>query len=288
MKLCRQILRAVLAASFSIIWMLPANAAPVVWTLDGVTRSDGGTVTGSFTYDAATNTYSAINIISTPGSSSVPAEAYGEPIPSVPPDATFLYLARTPLPSDLTNQNVIFFDYTALTDAGGTVSLNVNSSETLCASSDCTGSPVDIVSLNGQVTTEATYPILVTVAGLVPSSPPGDAENSIVLSNNGVDTFTAVDNGVFSFATELATGATYAITIDFPPDNQACTVANGSGTVGTAAITTPTVTCDPPISPTPMPTPAKPVPTLSTYGLVLTTIGLLIVAGGRLRSRRKP
>ena len=158
MKLNRQLLHAFIIAALSMICVLSANAAPVVWTLDGVTRSDGGTVTGSFTYDTATNTYSAINIISTPGSSSVPAEAYGEPIATTPPDATFLYMARRPVPADLTNQNGIFFSYPALTDAGGTLTLGLNSSEFICASSDCTGTPVDTVALSGQVTTTPPTP----------------------------------------------------------------------------------------------------------------------------------
>ncbi len=35
-----------------------ALAAPVTWTLSGVTFSDGAAATGSFKYDASTNTYS--------------------------------------------------------------------------------------------------------------------------------------------------------------------------------------------------------------------------------------
>ncbi|HEX3666919.1 MAG TPA: PEP-CTERM sorting domain-containing protein [Rhizomicrobium sp.] len=37
----------------------------VTWTLQSVTLQDGGTITGSFIYDANTNTYSAINITTT-------------------------------------------------------------------------------------------------------------------------------------------------------------------------------------------------------------------------------
>jgi hypothetical protein len=45
-----------------------ASAIPKVWTLSGVTFSDGGTASGSLLYDASTNTYSAINVTSTAGS----------------------------------------------------------------------------------------------------------------------------------------------------------------------------------------------------------------------------
>jgi hypothetical protein len=45
-----------------------ASATPLLWTLDaGITLTGGGTVSGSFVYDAATNTYSAINITTTAG-----------------------------------------------------------------------------------------------------------------------------------------------------------------------------------------------------------------------------
>ncbi len=37
---------------------LAAQAAPVAWTLDGVTFDDGTSATGSFTYDSATNAFS--------------------------------------------------------------------------------------------------------------------------------------------------------------------------------------------------------------------------------------
>jgi hypothetical protein len=45
-----------------------ASAIPVTWTLSGVLFGDGGGVTGSFVYDATTNTFSSVNIISTSGS----------------------------------------------------------------------------------------------------------------------------------------------------------------------------------------------------------------------------
>src|SRR3954453_13212771 len=45
----------------------PIVAAPVLWTLSGVTFADGGTASGSFVYDATTNTYSAINVTSAGG-----------------------------------------------------------------------------------------------------------------------------------------------------------------------------------------------------------------------------
>lgn len=45
-----------------------AYGAPVTYCLQGVTFEDGGVASGCFTYDAATNTYSNVNISTTTGS----------------------------------------------------------------------------------------------------------------------------------------------------------------------------------------------------------------------------
>ena len=58
---------------------------------------------------------------------------------------------------------------------------------------------------------------------------------------------TAVAAGAtsFSFATPVASGATYGVSVKTQPDRpaQTCVVSAGSGTVGSAAIATPVVTC---------------------------------------------
>ena len=58
--------------------MMPrANAAAVTWTLSGVTFDDGGTASGSFSYDADLNVYSNISVITTPGSVVTETTSYG-------------------------------------------------------------------------------------------------------------------------------------------------------------------------------------------------------------------
>ena len=66
------------AALISILafFSLSAHATPVVWYLSGVTFIDGGAASGSFTYDADTNTYSAISISTTAGSIITTAMSY--------------------------------------------------------------------------------------------------------------------------------------------------------------------------------------------------------------------
>jgi predicted transcriptional regulator len=84
-----------------------------------------------------------------------------------------------------------------------------------------------------------TYTVGGTVAGLV-----GGA--TMVLRVNGGDDLTVSANDGFTFATRLADGTTYAVTVFTAPAGQACAVTNGSGTVGSADVTSVAVACAPP------------------------------------------
>jgi hypothetical protein len=83
----------------------------------------------------------------------------------------------------------------------------------------------------------ASFSIGGTVTGL--------AGAGLVLTNNGGDALTVAKSGAFTFATKLATGASYAIAVKTQPQNpsQTCAVTNGSGKVGAANVSTVTVTC---------------------------------------------
>jgi hypothetical protein len=80
------------------------------------------------------------------------------------------------------------------------------------------------------------YTIGGNVSGLAASA-------SVVLLDNGGDALTVSANGAFTFKTALASGAAYAITVGTQPSGETCTVASGSGTVGTANVTGVAVTC---------------------------------------------
>ncbi len=61
---------------------------------------------------------------------------------------------------------------------------------------------------------------------------------------NGVDTLAVAANATsFVFPILLASGATYAVTIASQPADSHCSLANASGTVGSAAVTSVQVTC---------------------------------------------
>jgi hypothetical protein len=55
-------LLAATAATASLLLSNVASAIPVEWTVDGVKTQFGGSLTGSFTYDADLNLYSNVNI----------------------------------------------------------------------------------------------------------------------------------------------------------------------------------------------------------------------------------
>lgn len=69
----------------------------------------------------------------------------------------------------------------------------------------------------------------------------------VVLDDNGADALTLNANGTFTFATPLAPGSTYAVTVATQPANGTCTVTNGTGTVGVSNVTNITINCTVPI-----------------------------------------
>ena len=73
--------------------------------------------------------------------------------------------------------------------------------------------------------TTVTDTIGVTVSGLIPGNP-------VVLQNNGGDNLSVTANGSFNFATAIANGSTYAVTVLTQPTSpaQTCSVTVGSGT----------------------------------------------------------
>jgi hypothetical protein len=83
----------------------------------------------------------------------------------------------------------------------------------------------------------ATYSVSGYVSGLTGSG--------LTLSYNGGAPLAISRNGVFAAATVVATGAAYSVAIVDQPSNpaQACTVSNGSGTVGTANVVSVAVFC---------------------------------------------
>jgi hypothetical protein len=68
---------------------------------------------------------------------------------------------------------------------------------------------------------------------------------AVVLQNNGADDLSLSADGPFTFATALADGSAYAVTVLTQPGPTFCTVASGSGTIVGADVIDVTVTCAP-------------------------------------------
>jgi N-acetylneuraminic acid mutarotase len=88
----------------------------------------------------------------------------------------------------------------------------------------------------GVVCVSNLYQVGGTLAGLL-------AGRSIVLQDNGGSSTVVSANGAFVFATPVASGSGYSVTILSQPVGQTCSVAMGSGTVAGANVTGVAVNC---------------------------------------------
>jgi hypothetical protein len=86
----------------------------------------------------------------------------------------------------------------------------------------------------GDVATTPSYSVGGTVSGLT---------GTVLLQDNGGDDLSVAANGSFTFPTQLASGAAYAVTVKAQPSGQTCTVSGGTGTVGSVNVTSVAVTC---------------------------------------------
>jgi large repetitive protein len=82
-----------------------------------------------------------------------------------------------------------------------------------------------------------TYTIGGTVSGL--------SGTGLVLQDNSGDNLAVTTNGNFTFATAIASGGAYSVTVSTQPTgpSQTCIVTSGSGTVASANVTNVSVTC---------------------------------------------
>jgi hypothetical protein len=81
-----------------------------------------------------------------------------------------------------------------------------------------------------------------TVGGSATGLVSGD---TLVLQNNGTDNLNITADGSFTFATALASGDAYAVTVGTNPTDKTCTVSQGTGTIGSANVTNVSVSCGP-------------------------------------------
>jgi hypothetical protein len=66
---------------------------------------------------------------------------------------------------------------------------------------------------------------------------------SVTLQDNGADNLSINSNGSFTFATPIADGGAYSVTVSSQPSNQTCTVTHASNSISGANVTNVAVAC---------------------------------------------
>ncbi len=128
--------------------------------------------------------------------------------------------------------------------AGGStysVSVKTQPSGQICSlSSNSNGT----ITANTTVTATCAAGSGFTIGGTLYDLSPGGTTTGVVLQNNNADNLTLTANGVFTFATPVATNGAYDVTVFQQPSSpeQSCTVNNGSGNA-TANVTNIQVVC---------------------------------------------
>ena len=120
--------------------------------------------------------------------------------------------------------------------AAYSVTVKTNPSGQTCTVSNGSGTvgSANVTSVAVSCATAASFSVGGTVSGL---------SGTVVLQDNGGDNLSVTASGPFTFATALASGAAYSVTVKTNPSGQTCTVSNGSGTVGSANVTSVAVSC---------------------------------------------
>jgi len=137
----------------------------------------------------------------------------------------------------LTADGTFTFPTTELSGASYSVTVQTQPATQTCTVSNGSGTISNSNITNITVTCSTnSYAVGGTTTGLAGSE-------SVVLQNNGGDNLTVSANGSFTFATPVAQGSTYNVTVLTQPSTQTCTVTNGSGTMGGANVTNVSVTC---------------------------------------------
>jgi hypothetical protein len=160
------------------------------------------------------------------------------------------------LGNDLSISNNGSFMFSAALAAGSPYSVTVKTQPSNVSQSCAVASGSGVVGA-GNVTgvTVACVTNLYAVGGTVA----GLAGTGLVLENNSGDDLSIAHDGAFTFPTLIASGKTYAVTVDLPPNSpaQTCTPAAASGTVTNAAVNNVAITC-----------------TTNTYTIRVAVIGL--------------
>src|SRR5262252_1119650 len=131
-------MRTILLVALLLLIVVPAASADslVTWTLNNFTFDDGATATGTFVYDATTNTFSSINIVTATGLL-LSGATYNAVDPGFGPFSFDVAFVTNPSLANYTGTDAIELNFSplSLTDAGGAVPTDIN--EFICSNSNC-------------------------------------------------------------------------------------------------------------------------------------------------------
>src|SRR6185369_5381840 len=133
------------------------------------------------------------------------------------------------------------FTFKTSVDAGTTYNITVAAQPTapsqFCSIANAAGTATNNVTTVTVNCSTGSFNVGGSVSGL--------AGSGLVLRNNGGDDLPIASNGSFTFATELASGAAFEVSVATQPTRpaQTCTVADASGTVGGGDVRTVKVSC---------------------------------------------
>ncbi len=253
-----------LAGVLMLVLANTASAAPVTWYLTA-TLNDGGTASGSYVYDAASNTYSNFNIVSTTGTQRN-GDVYT--VGGYPYNSASFFLAKNAGES----AGIYFYLVGPMSGAGGTILLS-GGQEWDCATPNCgTGTNARTMT-SGSITTTAP-PAPPAITSLSPSTGPSPGGYPVVIT--GTD---------FTGATAVTFGGTAAASFTVNSDTQITAVAP-AGAVGPVdvAVTTPDGTsANTAADDFTYTVPA--VPTLTEWAMIL--FGSLLAGGAAMMARRR-
>lgn len=159
-----------LTSCLVLLGALPVFSAPITWGVSG-TFVDGGTLSGSFIFDATTVTYSAISVSVTAGSgySSATFTFLNPAFPNTDKHLEFALSA-----GNLTGLPYLFLNtVNAMTDAGGTIALStippnlIFSAQVTCSDATCAGYTNARQLSSGSVTTVPEVPEPATLSLLL-------------------------------------------------------------------------------------------------------------------------
>lgn len=168
---------------FLVLTAAGASCNPITWTLSNVTFNDGGTLNGTFVFDADTGTVSNWNFTASSGStlgaftwnSSVSSGSYvaGGDVTCAGPCLEFSSFATFPDCCGTNVSRILDLGFlSALTDSGGVVTLNTNNSNNNAGHECINCAPFRLVT-GGTVQARVTYDLIpvnvggVTVTGTI-------------------------------------------------------------------------------------------------------------------------